>query len=104
MKRMLLVLAIVFAASIFVYGGLALFGRAFMRADSYPTFMAEYQAKTPRSLAEAKRNFSDFVAKAFPVGSDESDAIAQITSGGFRIMKSSFGKGRASLDATFRLL
>src|SRR5262245_52024223 len=96
MKRLLIVLAVVFAGSIIVYGGLALFAHAFthafMRADSYPTFMADYQANTPRSYEEAQRSFSNFVAKAFPIGSDESDAIAQITNGGFQITTSTSEK------------
>ncbi|NEV00987.1 hypothetical protein [Bradyrhizobium uaiense] len=92
MKRLLIVLAVVLAGSMIVYGGLALFAHAFMQADSYPTFMADYQAKTPHSYEEAKRSFSDFVAKAFPIGSDESDAIAQITNGGFQITTSSSEK------------
>ena len=34
-----------------------------------------------RSYEEAKRTFSDFVAKTFPMDSDESDAITQIARG-----------------------
>jgi hypothetical protein len=88
MKRLLIVLAVVIAGSVIMYGGLALFGRAFMRADAYPTFMADYQASEPRSYEEAKRTFSDFVTRKFPTGSDEHDAIAQITNGGFQITTS----------------
>ena len=88
MKRLLIVLAVVIAGSVIVYGGLALFGRAFMRADAYPTFMADYQANEPHSYEAANRAFSDFVARRFPIGSDERDAIAQITNGGFQITTS----------------
>jgi hypothetical protein len=90
MRRFLIALAVVFAGSIVMYGaGLALFSYALTRADPYPTFMTGYQLSGSRSYEEAERTFTDFAAKTFPVGSDERDAIAQITGGGFKVTTSS---------------
>ncbi len=102
MGRFPIVLAVVFAASVVIYGAgrLALFGfgHALMQSDLYPTFMTDYQPSGSRSYEEAERAFSDFVAKTFPIGSDESDAIAQITSGGFKITTS----GSESVELVWR--
>jgi hypothetical protein len=91
MRRFLIVLAAVIAGSVVLCGaGLALFVHAMMQADSYPTFMAAYHLNGSRSYDEAKRTFSDFIAKTFPTGSDANDAIAQITKGGgFQVARSS---------------
>jgi hypothetical protein len=59
-----------------------------MQADSYPTFMADYHLNGSRSYDEAKRAFSDFIAKTFPIGSDANHAISQITKGGFQVARS----------------
>jgi hypothetical protein len=91
-RALLIVLAVVLAGAIIVCGGLALFAYALMQVDSYPTFMADYQAKTPRSYQQAERSFSDFVSTTFPIGSAERDAIAQITKGGFQITTSTSEK------------
>ena len=46
MSRFLIVLAVVFAGSVIIYGaGLALFGYSLTRTDPYPTFMADYQLR-----------------------------------------------------------
>jgi hypothetical protein len=91
MRRILIVLAAVFAGSVVIYGGYrtwsALLVYAFTRADPYPAFMTDYQ-RDFRSYEEAIRTFSDFVAKTFPIGSDEEDAISQITKGGFQVRTS----------------
>jgi hypothetical protein len=81
-KRLLIVLAILVACWVAVYR------TGVLSADPYPAFMADYEGGRPRSYEEAKRAFSDFVVKAFPVGSDGGDAIAQITGGGFKVTKS----------------
>lgn len=81
-KRLLVVLAIMVACWVAVYR------TGVLSADPYPAFMADYEGSRPRSYEEAKRAFSDFVVKSFPVGSDGGDAIAQITRGGFKVGKS----------------
>jgi hypothetical protein len=48
--------------------------------DPYPTFMTSY----PLSHAP----FSEFVDKAFPLGSDAKNAISKMTRGGFRVTTS----------------
>jgi hypothetical protein len=85
MRRILIVLGVVFAGSVLIYGGtnFALF-YALTQADPYPAFMTDYQVSGFRTYEEAKRGFSDFVVKTFPIGSDENDAIAQISRGGFQ--------------------
>ena len=86
MKRLLSVLALVLYGTPVVYSGWALFELAHMRADPYPTFMADYSLGGYSE--EAKRSFSDFVVRTFPVGSDAKDAIAQITKSDFQVTAS----------------
>jgi hypothetical protein len=87
-RRFLIVSAVLLAGSAARCGaGLALFAYALTRSDLYPTFMADYQLRGSHSYEEAIRKFSDFVAKAFPIGFDASDAIAQITKGGFQVTR-----------------
>jgi hypothetical protein len=99
MRRVLIVLSIAFAGLVSLYSGrMVRFGSALTRADPYPTFMADYQSRRSQSYELAKRNFSDFVAETFPIGSDENDAIAKITKGGFRVATS--GLDMMSLSGT----
>ena len=86
MRRVLIVLGVVLAGSVLVYGGtnLALV-YGLTQADPYPAFMTDYQPNGARSYDEAERAFSDFVAKTFPIGSDKNKAIAQIRNGGFLV-------------------
>jgi hypothetical protein len=90
MRRFLIVLAVVFAGSAVVFGaGAALFFYSLTRLDPYPTFMTfmtDYQLRGSHSYGDVERRFSDFVGKAFPIGSDAKDAIRQITRGGFRVI------------------
>jgi hypothetical protein len=51
------------------------------RAEPYPTFMADYPS--------SNGSFAEFVAKAFPVGSDAKTAISQITTSSFKVTKAS---------------
>jgi hypothetical protein len=90
MRRFLIVLAVVFVGSVVLFGAwrLAYFPYALMRADPYPTFMTDYQLGGFHSYEEAKRSFSDFVVRTFPVGSDAKDAIAQITKSDFQVTAS----------------
>jgi hypothetical protein len=81
-KRLLIVLAILIAC------GVAVSRTGVLSADPYPAFMADYEGSRPRSYEEAQRAFSDFVVRAFPVGSDGGDAISQINGGGFKAGKS----------------
>ena len=83
-KPILIVLAVLLAGSALVHWAALAFSRAMMSADPYPAFMAEYDAGRSRSYEDAKRAFSDFVTKTFPVGSDAGNAIAQIIEGGFQ--------------------
>jgi len=50
--------------------------------------MTDYQLKGSGSYQEAARNFSQFVVKTFPIGSDAKDAIAQAARGGFQLTTS----------------
>lgn len=89
MKRFLIVMGGLFAGSVVICSaGPAFFAYPLTQSDPYPTFMTDYQVSGPRSYEEAKRTFSDFVAKTFPIGSDENEAIAQITRGGFQVAAS----------------
>jgi hypothetical protein len=89
-RRFLIVFAVLFAGAIVICGaGLALFAHALTRSGPYPIFMTDYQLSGSRSYEEAERTFSDFVAKTFPIGSDENNAIAQITRDGFQVAASS---------------
>jgi hypothetical protein len=88
MRRFLIVLAGVFVGSVALFGAWLAFLGSLTRADPYPTFMTDYQLAGSHSYEEAKRSFSDFVIKTFPIGSDAKDAIAQITKGGFLVTRS----------------
>jgi hypothetical protein len=61
---------------------------ALARVDPYPTFMAGYEVKAPRTYAEAERAFNEFVKRAFPPRSDAKAAVALITSQGFHVVES----------------
>lgn len=88
MRRILIVFGSILVSSVVLYGaGVALFAYALTRSDPYPTFMTDYQPKSSRSYEEAARTFSEFVGKAFPIGSDAKNAIAQSTGGGFGVIK-----------------
>jgi hypothetical protein len=67
MRRLPIVLAVVFAGSVVLLGAwrLAYFPYALTRADPYPTFM-EDQFRGFHSYEDAKRSFSDFVGQDFP--------------------------------------
>ena len=82
MRAFLIALGVVVAGAV---AGLAFFYYAFMRAlsssDPLPVFMTDYQS--------SNTSFSEFAAKAFPIGSDAKSAISQITGGGFKVTKSS---------------
>jgi hypothetical protein len=89
MRRFLIVAALLSVGLVAVYGvGLTFFLHGLASADSYPTFMTDYQHAGPRSYEEARHSFFDFVVKTFPIGSDAKYAIAQITRGGFQITRS----------------
>jgi hypothetical protein len=89
-RRFLIVSGVIFAALVVIYSaGLALFGYALTRADSYPTFMMNYLPKGSHSYQEAALTFFEFVVRTFPIGSDAKDAIAQIAKGGFEVTTSS---------------
>jgi hypothetical protein len=61
MRRFLIVLAVVFAGSVIIYGaGLALFGYSLTRTDPYPNFMAEYQLRGEESLRDSEAKFRDY--------------------------------------------
>jgi hypothetical protein len=90
MTRFLIVLGVTFAGLVAICGaGFVYFAHALMQADPYPTFMTDHQLKSPHSYEEAADRFSEFIAKAFPIGSDAKDAIAQIKRGGFQVSTSS---------------
>ena len=85
-RRLVIVLAVLIACPVIVYGAFTVsFVYALRQSDPYPTFMADYVPKSSRTYEEAKRRFSDFVTGTFPIGSDMSDAVAQITKGGFQV-------------------
>src|ERR1700722_10036113 len=89
MRRVVIVLAVLFFGSLIVYSASwLLFAYAFTRSDPYPAFMADLKPKGPRTYDAAIRRFSDFVAETFPIGADMSDAVAQITKGGFQVTSS----------------
>ena len=89
MRRFLIMSALLFVGLIGLCGaGLAVFAYAWTRADPFPTFMADYQLRKSHSYPEAVRAFSEFVVRAFPIGSDAKDAIAQINKGGFQVTTS----------------
>jgi hypothetical protein len=88
MRTFLIVLAVVFVGPVVLLGAWwAYFVYAVMRADPYPTFMTDSQLEG-YSYEGAKRAFSDFVVRIFPVGSDAKDAIAQITKSDFQVTAS----------------
>jgi hypothetical protein len=89
MRRILIVLGVVFAGWGLIYGGtsFALF-YGLTQADAYPAFMTDYQVIEFRTYEDAERGFSDFVAKTFPIGAAASDAIGQISRGGCQITTS----------------
>jgi hypothetical protein len=88
-KRIWIAAALTLASAVVVCGaGVTFFSYALTRSDPYPAFMTEQQPKSSRSYEEAARTFSELVAKSFPVGSDAKNAIAQITGGGFEVIKS----------------
>jgi hypothetical protein len=72
---------------IFVAAG-ALFLHGLMRADPYPSFMADYQLKAPGIYVQAERAFSEFVGDNFQIGSDAEQAVTLITSQGFQVVSS----------------
>jgi hypothetical protein len=90
MRRFLIVSGILTVALVVIYGGISfrLFYALTRSPDPYPAFMADSQLKDTRSYQQAALTFSEFVAKTFPIGSKMQDAVAQITSEGFRITKS----------------
>jgi len=89
MKRMLMVLAAALAGlGLMYFAGILCLGHALTQADPFPAFMADYQLRRSQSYGDAERNFSDFVAKTFAIGSDKNDAIAQISKGGFQVATS----------------
>jgi len=91
MRTFLIVLAVVFVGPVVLLGAWwAYFAYAVRRANPYPTFMTDYQLweSYGESYEEAKRSFSDFVVRTFPVGSDAKDAIAQITKSDFQVTAS----------------
>jgi hypothetical protein len=89
MKRFVIVTTVVFAGvAIIICASLIVFSRALLSADAYPAFMANDQSSKPQSYEEARRFFSDFVARTFPIGSDASDAIKRITKGDFQVTSS----------------
>jgi hypothetical protein len=89
-RRFLIVSGVIFAGLVVICGaGLALFGYALTRADPYPTFMMDYLPKGSHPYQEVALTFSEFVVKAFPIGSDTKEAIARITKGGFEVTTSS---------------
>ena len=93
MRRFLIVLGILLMSAAAIYGGLALVSHSFARwlssADPIPGFMADYETKSTGSDERAIRTFPEFLAQAFPTGTDAKDAIAQITRGGFAVTTSS---------------
>jgi hypothetical protein len=89
MRRLPIVVAAALTGSIIACCAGPIFIRGMMSADPYPTFMAGYQPKGSRTYDEAIRAFPDFIARTFPIGSDASDAIAQMTKGGFVVARSS---------------
>jgi|SRR6516162_7327990 hypothetical protein len=90
MTRFLIVLGAAFAGLVAICGAaLVHFTHALMRADPFPTFMANYQPTGPQTYQDAEQAFSDFVVQHFPPGSRAQDAIAQITKGGFEVTPSS---------------
>jgi len=99
MPRFLIVLAVVCISSVVLFSAwLAFFGYALTRSDPYPIFMTDYQVGGSPSYEEAKRSFSDFVVKTFPIGSDAKYAIAEITKGGFKATRS----GSESVEMLWR--
>lgn len=85
-KRLLLILAVL----LFVLGAMYVaFGYLLGMADSYPSFMADYQP--PRSYADLDASFDQFVTRRFPVGSDTKEAVATIGRERFRIVATSDG-------------
>jgi hypothetical protein len=89
MRRVVIVLAIVFAGSLIVFGASwILIPYALTRSDPYPAFMADLKRRDSPLYEDAIRRFSDFVAETFPIGADMSDAVAQITKGGFQVTSS----------------
>lgn len=90
MRRVLIVLGVLFATSVVIFGaGMAFFYYALTRLDPYPTWMANYLPQGTHSYEQVAGTFSEFVVKTFPIGSDAKNAIGQITESGFRVIKSS---------------
>jgi hypothetical protein len=88
-RGLIVVVVLVFIVPIIIYiAPMLLLAYAVSGADPYPAFMADYQAMRSGSYDVAERAFPDFIARKFPIGSDRSDAIAQITKGGFAVTKS----------------
>lgn len=65
-------------------------------ADSYPSFMADYDP--PRLYADLEPSFDQFITRRFPVGSNAQDAIAKIGRQGFRVDASREGLYRFTWD------
>jgi hypothetical protein len=80
-----IVLAAIGAIYVAAYAGLVY---ALTRADPYPSFMADYQPKAPRTYVQAEHAFSEFVGDTFPIGSDAKQAVALTTSQGFEMVSS----------------
>jgi hypothetical protein len=88
-RRVVIVLAVLIAGPFIAYGAfMVFFAHAITQSDPYPTFMADYEPRGSRTYDEVIRRFPVFVAERFPIGSDMSDAVAQITKGGFRVASS----------------
>jgi hypothetical protein len=86
LKRILIIAGAVFGTVVVaIAAGTTLFTYGLTRADPYPTFMRELAPRGPRSYEEAKQEFSQFVVRAFPVGSDAEYATKLIASGGFEV-------------------
>jgi hypothetical protein len=90
MRRFLIASGFMLAVMVTTCGAmLTQFFHALTRApDPYPAFMAGSQPRDTRSYQQAMHLFSESVVRTFPIGSNAKDAIAQITSEGFRVARS----------------
>jgi hypothetical protein len=85
--QIVLAIGLLVAPAVLLGAWWAYFGYAVMSSDPYPTFMSDYQLEG-YSYEGAQREFSDFVVRTFPVGSDAKGAIAQITKSDFQVIAS----------------